>query len=135
MEYLFEDVSLSFWTGKVGKVETVIKEMNMYDMPADLLECDEGYQIAVSGWWAAVPELGISLHEGVFCRYDETKQAYLPDFSVTVIRSSEEKIEEGEWIWYGQDGFVLTLAAYLHEQMDIEQIEQLTCVICIPNTD
>lgn len=120
---------------RMREVEEVIKEMNMYDMPADLLECDDRYLIAVSGWWATVPELDISLHEGVFCRYDETKQAYLPDFPVTVIRGSEEKIEEGEWIWYGQDGFVTTLAVYLHEKMDIEQIEQLICVICIPNTD
>ena len=119
---------------RMGKIEEVIKELDLHDIPADLLECDEGYQIIASGWWIAVPDLGISLHEGVFCNYDKTKRAYLPDFHVSIIRKSGERIKEGEWIWYGQDSFVNTLADYLYGEMEMSRIEQLTCVTCIPDS-
>lgn len=121
---------------RLGEVEEAVSEMELYDVPDDIMESDEDYQIVISGWQVYIPELGIVLHEGVFCNYDEEEQAYLPDFSVTVIKeAAEEETKEGEWLYYEQDGFVITLANYLHGKMDISRIEQLSCYIRMPDTE
>ncbi|MBD5549391.1 MAG: hypothetical protein HDQ97_18735 [Lachnospiraceae bacterium] len=99
------------------------------EVPDDCLESDEDYQIVISGWQVHIPELGLNLHEGVFCNYDEAEGGYLPDFAITVVK------EEGqdEWIYYEQDGFLITLANYLHGKTDLEQLEQLSCYIRMPD--
>ena len=35
-----------------------------------------------------------------------------------------------KWIYYEQDGFLITLANYLHGKTDLEQLGQLFCFIC-----
>lgn len=115
-------------TYRLGEVEEAISEMELYDVPDDIMESNEDYQIVISGWQVYIPEFGIALHEGVFCNYDGDEQAYLPDFSVTVIK-------EGDWLYYEQDGFVITLANYLHGKMDISRIEQLSCFLCMPDAE
>ena len=117
-------------------VEDAIREVGLYDVPDDIMDSEEDCQIIISGWWVHVPELGINLHEGVFSYYDEEEKAYLPDFAVTVIKeSAEEETKEGDWLYYEQDGFAITLANYLHGRMDIGRIEQLSCLLCIPDTN
>ena len=78
------------------------------EVPDDIMESDEDYQIVISGWHVHIPELGLNLHEGVYCNYDGEEDGYLPDFAVTVVK------EEGqdEWIYYEQDGFLITLQAF-----------------------
>lgn len=82
------------------------------EVPDDVMESDENYQIVISGWQVYIPELGLNLHEGVYCNYDEEEGGYLPDFAITVVK--EEGQTEEEWIYYEQDGFLITLANYLH---------------------
>lgn len=121
---------------RLGEVEEAVSEMELYDVSDDIMESDEDYQIVISGWQVYIPELGIALHEGVFCNYDEKEQAYLPDFSVTIIKEAAEKeTKEGDWLYYEQDGFVITLANYLDGKVDINRIEQLSCFIRIPDTE
>ncbi|WP_276949373.1 hypothetical protein [Acetatifactor muris] len=123
---------------RLDMVEEAVSEMDLFDVADDIMESDENYQIVISGWQAYVPELGLALHAGVFCQYDESEQAYLPDFSVTVIKEAEERMKEtkeGDWLYYEQDGFVITLANYLHGKMEISRIEQLSCFICIPDEE
>lgn len=123
-------------THRLGEVEEVICNMELFDVPDDLMESEDDYQIVISGWWVEIPQLGITLHEGVFCNYDESEQAFLPDFSVTVIKElSGEEMKEGDWLYYEQDGFAITLANYLQGEMDISRIEQLSCYICTPDTE
>lgn len=100
------------------------------EVPDDCLESDEDYQIVISGWQVHIPELGLNLHEGIFCNYDEEEGGYLPDFAITVVK---EKGQD-EWIYYEQDGFVITLANYLHGKTDLDltQLEQLSCFIRMP---
>lgn len=114
---------------RMGNVEEVLAEMDMSEVADDIMESDKDYQIVISGWYVHIPELGLTLHEGIFCNYDETEQAYLPDFSITVI------MEEGqeEWLYYEQDGFVVTLANFLQGKTEISTIEQMRCVIRIPD--
>lgn len=99
------------------------------EVPDDCLESDEDYQIVISGWQVHIPELGLNLHEGIYCNYDEEEGGYLPDFAITVVK------EEGqdEWLYYEQDGFLITLANYLRGERDLLQLGQLSCFIRIPD--
>ena len=115
-------------TYRLGQVEEIIAGMELAEVPDDILESGEDYEIVISGWWVHVPELGLNLCEGIFCNYDKEEDANLPDFSVTVVKEEEEE----EWIYYEQDGFVITLANFLHGKMDIGQLEQLFCFIRMP---
>lgn len=115
---------------RLGEVEEILAEMEqLAEVPDDIMESGEDYQIVISGWRVNIPELGLDLHEGIFCCYDEQEKAYLPDFAVTVVK------EEGreEWIYYEQDGFVITLANYLHGKTEPGHLEQLFCFIRMPD--
>ena len=115
---------------RLGEVEEILAEMEqLAEVPDDIMESDEDYQIVISGWRVHIPELGLNLHEGIFCNYDGEEGGYLPDFAVTVVK------EEGreEWIYYEQDGFLITLANYLHGKTDLGYLEQLSCFICMPD--
>lgn len=119
---------------RLNEAEETASEMDLFYVADDIMESGEDYQIVISGWWIAIPELGLNLHEGVFCCYKEEEQAFLPDFSITVIReSAEEEIQEGDWLYYEQDGFVITLANYLQGKVELSRMEQLSCFICIPD--
>lgn len=80
-------------------------------------------------------ELNMNLHEGVFCNYDEEEKEYLPDFSLTVIMAADSEKKEGEWLYYEQDGFEITLANYQNGKMAMEAISELSCFICIPDDE
>ena len=116
---------------RLGEVEEILAEMEqLAEVPDDIMESDEDYQIVISGWHVHIPELGLNLYEGVYCNYDGEEDGYLPDFAVTVVK------EEGqdEWIYYEQDGFLITLANYLHGKTDLDlgQLGQLSCFIRMP---
>ena len=98
------------------------------EVPDDIMESGEDYQIVISGWRVHIPELGLDLHEGIFCNYDKEEGGYLPDFAVTVVKEEGQE----EWIYYEQDGFVITLANYLHGKTDLAHLKQLFCFIRLP---
>lgn len=117
---------------RLGEVEEILAEMEqLAEVPDDCLESDEDCQIVISGWQVHIPELGLNLHEGIYCNYDEEEGGYLPDFAITVVK------EEGqdEWLYYEQDGFLITLANFLHgkTELDLGQLGQLSCFIRMPD--
>jgi hypothetical protein len=114
---------------RLGEVEEIIAGMELMEVPDDIMESDVDYQIVISGWWVHIPELGLNLHEGVFCNYDGEEGGYLPDFAITVVKEEGQE----EWIYYEQDGFLITLANYLHGKTDLGQLGQLFCVIRMPD--
>ena len=115
---------------RLGEVEESLAEMEQLDeVPDDIMESDEEYQIVISGWWVNIPELGLDLHEGIFCCNDGEEKAYLPDFAVTVVKEQGQE----EWIYYEQDGFLITLANYMRGKKDLIQLEQLSCFIRMPD--
>lgn len=118
---------------RLRNAEKIIAEMDMSHVPDDIMESEEDACIVISGWWVHIPELNLNLHEGVFCNYDEEEKAYLPDFAVTVIMEADRKKQEGEWLYYEQDGFEITLANYHSGRMAMGQISELSCFICIPD--
>lgn len=119
---------------RLGMVEEIINEMDLHNVPADIIESWQGCQIVISGWRVNIPELGVNLHQGVLCSYDGEAEACLPDYAITVVtKPAGEVVAEGEWIYYEQNGFMLTLLNYLHGEMDINRIEQLPCFIQMPD--
>lgn len=117
---------------RLGEVEEILADMEqLAEVPDDCLESDEDYQIVISGWQVHIPELGLNLHEGIYCNYDEEDGGYLPDFAITVVK------EEGqdEWLYFEQDGFLITLANFLHGKTDLDlgQLGQLSCFIRMPD--
>ena len=115
---------------RLGEVEEILAGMEqLAEVPDDIMESDENYQIVISGWQVHIPELGLNLHEGIFCNYDAEEGGCLPDFAVTVIKEEGQE----EWLYYEQDGFVITLANYLHGKSDVERLGQLFCFIRMPD--
>ena len=114
----------------MAEVEKIIEEMDLSEIPDDVVELEEGYQLVVSGWYVHIPKLHLRLHEGVVGYWDEEMKEYMPDFCVTVIYP--EDLEETEYLYYEQDRMFTTMVNWLHGQMSVEEIEQLGCEILIP---
>ena len=52
---------------QTGEVEEILAEMDqLAEVPDDIMESGEDYQIVISGWQVHIPELGLNLHEGIF---------------------------------------------------------------------
>lgn len=115
----------------IGDIEEVLAELDFSDVDDDIAEIDEDFMIQVSGWYLVIPSLGITIREGVACVFDEEKQMFMPDFDVTVLYEGE--VDAGTWMYYEQDGIVITLANWLNGRMQIEAIERLECVLKIAN--
>ena len=113
----------------MAEVENVIEELDLSEIPDDVLELEEGYQLVLSGWYVHIPKLHIRLHEGVVGYWDEEMKEYMPDFCVTVIYP--EEAEGTEYLYYEQDGMFTTMVNWLHGQRSVEEIEQLRCEILI----
>lgn len=118
---------------RLYEVEEAIAEMDTLDVEDDIAETDEDMQLVISGWNVIIPELNLYLREGVVCIWDEEEKLFMPDFAVTVIYEGD--IEGKDWIYYEQDGFVVTLANWLNDRLPVEQIEKLRCEIVIPQQD
>ena len=115
---------------RIYEIEEVISEMDLSELEDDIAETDKDMQLVISGWHVHIAELNLNLREGVVCIWDAEEKLFMPDFAVTVIY--EGGIENKEWIYYEQDGFVVTLANWLNGKLPVEQIEQLRCEIIIP---
>ena len=64
-------------------------------------------QIVISGWSVYVESLNLTLRQGIACVWDEGERLFMPDFDVTVVY--EGNIETQDWLYYEQDGMVVTL--------------------------
>ena len=78
-----------------------------------------------------IPSLGIHVREGVACTFDEEENMFMSDFDVTVVYEGEMASES--WMYYEQDGILITLANWLNGRMPIDAIEKLECYIEIAN--
>jgi hypothetical protein len=137
---------------RLCEVEEAVSEMDMAEIPDDIVETEDDIQLVVSGWSVFVESLNLSLREGVVCIWDEEEEMFLPDYSVTVVyegnietgdsRSGASVVNESgesmqasfpaDSLYYEQDGFAITLANWLNGRMPMEQIEQLWCELIMP---
>ena len=115
-------------------VEEAVSEMEeLMDIADDIAEIDDDMQIVISGWSVYVESLNLTLRQGIACVWDEGERLFMPDFDVTVVY--EGNIETQDWLYYEQDGLVVTLGNWLNGRLSCEQIEQLWCELVIPETN
>ena len=115
-------------------VEEAVSEMEeLMDIADDIAEIDDDMQIVISGWSVYVESLNLTLRQGIACVWDEGERLFMPDFDVTVVY--EGNIETQDWLYYEQDGMVVTLGNWLNGRLSCEQIEQLWCEFVIPETN
>lgn len=140
---------------RLCEVEEAVSEMDMAEIPDDIVETEDDIQLVVSGWSVYVESLNLSLREGVVCIWDEEEEMFMPDYSVTVVYEGEIETgdsrsgasvvnESGESmqasfpadsLYYEQDGFAITLANWLNGRLPMEQIEQLWCELIMPESN
>ena len=116
---------------RLGDIEDVIAEIDFSDTDDDIAEIDDDLEFWISGWYVVIPSLGIHVREGVACTFDEEENMFMPDFDVTVVYEGE--IASESWMYYEQDGILITLANWLNGRMPIDAIEKLGCYIEIAN--
>ena len=116
---------------RLGDIEDVIAEIDFSDTDDDIAEIDDDLEFWISGWYVVIPSLGIHVREGVACTFDEEENMFMPDFDVTVVYEGE--IASETWMYYEQDGILITLANWLNGRMPIDAIEKLECYIEIAN--
>lgn len=115
-------------------VEEAVSEMEeLMDIADDIAEIDDDMQIVISGWSVYVESFNLTLRQGIACVWDEGERLFMPDFDVTIVY--EGNIETQEWLYYEQDGMVVTLGNWLNGRMSGGQIEQLWCELVIPETN
>ena len=116
---------------RLGEIEEAVAEMEeRIDIEDDIAEIDDDFQIVVSGWSVYVESMNLTLRQGIACVWDAEEGLFMPDFDVTIVY--EGNIETQEWLYYEQDGMVVTLCNWLNGRLSCEQIEQLWCELIIP---
>ena len=86
-------------------VEEAIAELEeLVDVADDIAETDEDMQLVISGWHVYVEALNLSESSG----------------------------ENPDWLYYEQDGFVVTLGNWLNGRMSLGDMEQLWCELVVP---
>ena len=138
-------------------VEEAVADMELAEIEDDIAETEEDMQLIISGWFVYIESLNLTLREGVVCVWDEEEQIFMPDFSVTVFyegnmetedaAAANSRIEDSDlkqsgesmqsslpsdYLYYEQDGFVISLANWLNGRMSVGEIEQLWCELVIP---
>lgn len=101
---------------RLGDIEEAISEMEeLIDIEDDIAEIDDEFQIVVSGWSVYVESLNLTLRQGISCVWDAEEGLFMPDFDVTIVY--EGNIETQEWLYYEQDGMIVTLGNWLKWQI------------------
>ena len=119
---------------RLSEIEEAVSEMEeLIGLEDDIAEIDDDMQIVISGWSVYVESLNLTLRQGIACVWDEGERLFMPDFDVTVVY--EGNIETQDWLYYEQDGMVVTLGNWLNGRLSCEQIEQLWCELVIPETN
>ena len=120
---------------RLVEVEEAIAEMDLSEINDDLVETDEDMQLVISGWFVYIESLNMSLREGIVCIWDEEEQMFMPDFVVTVFYEGNMETREiaaGNWLYYEQDGFTVSLANWLDGKLSMNEIEQIWSELIIP---
>ena len=120
---------------RLVEVEEAIAEMDLSEINDDLVETDEDMQLVISGWFVYIESLNMSLREGIVCIWDEEEQMFMPDFVVTVFYEGNMETREiaaGNWLYYEQDCFTVSLANWLDGKLSMNEIEQIWSELIIP---
>ena len=107
-------------------VSDKLSEMDLSVVADDIAETDDNMQLVISGVIVRIPDLQLDLREGVVCMWDDEEEVFMPDFDVTVVYESGNEIfvtQENErvsnYIYFEQDGMVITLANWLNGRRNV----------------
>lgn len=119
----------------IGDIEEILADMDFSEVDDDIAEIEDDFMIQLSGWYLYIPSLELIVREGVACVFDEEAQMFMPDFDVTVLYEGDvsDAPEPVDYMYFEQDGIVITLANWLNGRMQIEAIEKMACVLRIAN--
>lgn len=118
--------------------EAIAESEDLADVADDIAETDEDMQLVISGWHVYVEALNLSMRQGIVCVWDEDAKMYMPDFDVTVVYEgnlAESSRENPDWLYFEQDGFVVTLGNWLNGRMSLGDLEQLWCELIVPEQE
>lgn len=118
---------------RLGELEEKLSELEFEDRCDEFVEVDENLLLIVSDWYVEVPSLALTFRMGVACVFDDEAEMYMPDFDITVLYEGE--LEADKWIYYEQDGFVVTLANWLNSRLTLSDIESLECCLIVPDEE
>lgn len=118
---------------RLGELEEKLSELDFEERCEEFVEVDENLLLIVSDWYVEVPSLALSFRMGVACVNDDEAEMYMPDFDITVLYEGE--LEADKWIYYEQDGFVVTLANWLNSRLTLSDIESLECCLVVPDEE
>ena len=94
------------------------------------IEIDEDAVIYVYPYMILIPDLDLSVREGMYC-YKTNDNEYMPDFSLSLIYELNEK-DPQNWLYWEQDDTAVSLHNYLTAiGKPVENIYEYKCEIVI----
>lgn len=119
---------------RLWQVEEVITEEDNIDIPDDVVEIDDDFQIVLTGMYVRIPSLGLIIRSGIGCNWEKDEQMFMPDFSLTAIYEDNdtETPDPFDYLYFEQDDFCVTLGNWLNGKMSLDEINQLWCELIIP---
>ena len=119
---------------RLCQIEEVIAEADNMDIPDDVVEIDDDFQIVLTGMNVRIPSLGLVIRSGMGCNWEPEEEIFMPDFSLTAIYEDNgaNEPEPSDYLYFEQDDFCITLGNWLNGRMSLDEIEQLWCELIIP---
>ena len=115
-----------------GSSEEVISEMEeLIEVEDSIVSIDDDSQIIVTNWSVYIESLNLTLRQGIVCVWDENENMFMSDFDITIVY--EGKAETQNWLYYKQDGMVVSLNNWLRGKLSCKQLEQLECELVVPD--
>lgn len=115
---------------RLMEADELISEMELEYIADDIVETDEDTQVIVSGYFVLIPELGLQLHDGILCNWDDEEKIFMPDASITVVY--EVGADRTKYIYFEIDGMETTLYNFIGGKMSPSDIQNFWCEIVIP---
>ena len=115
---------------RLMEADELISEMELEYIADDIVETDEDTQVIVSGYFVLIPELGLQLHDGILCNWDDEERIFMPDASITVVY--EVGADRTKYIYFEIDGMETTLYNFIGGKMSPSDIQNFWCEIVIP---
>lgn len=110
------------WEGPLSEVESAIEqnyEALTFDL-RDIVEHTDDYMILAQPYEIKIAELHVYCKEGaLYYKTDPT-----PDFDLVLVYGFDG---EGNYLYWEQDGIVVTLANFFHDTYTINQISAMHC--------
>ncbi len=113
--------------------EEIIEQMDMSEIADDIAITEDNIQIVISGYYVYLESVGIKLHKGIICYFDDEEHMFMPDETVTVIY--REDSDRNRYICYEAEDMEGTLYDYFDGRMTAGEIANLPCEIITENVN